>query len=214
MHLELGGRSLTDATHTSADWSHRLQYRLPNEVDWQDFDLLAGRSQIRIPGLGPGARYERYLATIAEAAEREDTATAAMLAEPVVNALMTKLHSQSSTSLMSPESTTAGDQQRESTAGVGGRQFFQLRVVASEPVGQTVEQSAVILPSVALADDVLPPEFDVTDVVRWQAGVVSKPKLTDASELGWSVVYLEEDRLNAKAVKLDRSQANTSVSLN
>ena len=210
IHLELGGRTLADASHTIADWPHRLQYRMPNEADWQDFDPLTGRNQVRIPGFGTTARYERYLTTIAEAAQREDTATAAMLAEPLVAALMSKLRSQSPTPPTSAQSGVAADHPDENA----GRQFFQLRVVAREPAGPIGEQADAKLPSVALAADVLPVDFDVTDTVRWQAGVVTKPKLTDASENGWSVVYLEEDRLNAKAVNLDRSRTDASVSLN
>lgn len=82
VHMRLEGRPIADVTHTSADWQHRFQYRLSEQREWNDGVLTIGR------GIGSKKRLSKYLTLIGEAADIEDTATAARLAQPLIDQII------------------------------------------------------------------------------------------------------------------------------
>lgn len=176
-HIHLGGRAIADVTHSTADWLHQFEYRLQPSSSWTATDLDIGNP------IGGHRRFERYLATIAEASEQEDTATAAMLAEPLVNRLVAQLSKQQQTS----QSHSIKKSKLES---------LQIRVVAIvHKADRAID--AIRVPNEETRWAIFQPP---QPVVRWQAGVVEKTNSNQSVGNEWSVVFLEEPRLNAKAV--------------
>lgn len=181
-HIHLGDRAIADVTHSTADWRHRLEYRLGESKGWTTTDLNLGNP------IGGSRRFERYLTTIAETSQREDTATAAMLAEPLVVRLIELLEGQS-------------NEQASARLSSMAHATFQIRVVAMvrEPVeavaalGSSTGGSAIGVSSTGTRDRA------AQHRVRWRAGVVPKSGFNESNSRGWSVVFLEEPRLNAKA---------------
>lgn len=154
IHLRLDGRSLGNRSGSSSEWSYVLEYRSDTRHPWIGFTSEAG-------GFWLGDRHlNHFLATIGEAAVREDTGTAAMLAEPLIREIVS--HDASL---------------KQSTRGDG----FEIRIVAIDG---------------DLPKDSLEPtlEFPLT---RWRAAVVLDRVGESIADTRWSVVYLEEPRLNA-----------------
>jgi hypothetical protein len=95
LHLDLDGRAMADVTYSLVDWQHQLEYRLDSTHRWQLLDL---GFVYRFGGRG---RLERCLSAIGEASYREDTATAALMSQPLVPQILKQLKQQDSAALIS-----------------------------------------------------------------------------------------------------------------
>ena len=118
LHLDLDGRAMADVTYSLVDWQHQLEYRADSTYPWQRLDLGF------VDGFGGRSRLERCLSAIGEASYREDTATAALMAQPLVPQILKQLKQQGSPASISR---------------------FDVRVVAVERAGSE-EGGASVLP--------------------------------------------------------------------